>query len=263
MMEWRCFHLASLLQIFLLLPISVHASGDCIPLDDKCSCRYEDTNELITLWDIDNPNDIKFKDKEIKGESATLYYNPCTVFNAGDNGKCDDEIACVKHGEKFYSAGRNHDVETTKEGVIFTYTGLEQDGLTRTTEVTLKCPDNPNSEVHMTEPVQRKGKDPQKDIVFAFNLTTRCACKNTCRLRKEGSGSNMSVGSILLTITFVFLASYFIFGHLFLKYHRNLDGNQAIPNYDFWSELPGYIKDGFAFTKSQLCSGGDPSYDNI
>ena len=52
---WRILCVVQLMS----LKLSVEGSGACIPLDDMCSCRYDDTQELITLWDIDNPNEVK------------------------------------------------------------------------------------------------------------------------------------------------------------------------------------------------------------
>jgi hypothetical protein len=41
---------------------------------------------------------------------------------------------------------------------------------------------------------------------------------------------------------FVFVGIYFIGGMLFLKFARGAQGTEMVPNYDFWSSLPGYIK---------------------
>ncbi|KAH3715069.1 hypothetical protein DPMN_057773 [Dreissena polymorpha] len=60
---------------------------------------------------------------------------------------------------------------------------------------------------------------------------------------------------------FVFLFVYFVAGMLFMKFGRGAVGTEVIPNYGFWSSLPGLIKEGVAFT----CSGckADTSYAKI
>lgn len=52
----------------------------------------------------------------------------------------------------------------------------------------------------------------------------------------------MSKVSMLFFRFFVMFGAYFIFGHLFLKYHRHLEGESSIPNYEFWKELPTNVK---------------------
>lgn len=224
---------------------------------DACSCQMTDTGEVITLWDIDNPNEPKFIKTTATGDN--IIYNPCTFFSRGDG--CEEEIVCVQNKNKYFSAGRRgeNNVQYDGKGVVFHYTGEKQANITWVTQVALVC-DRTAEHPAMSDPSINKITN-----LITFSVTSKCACPGVCKRKRPGTGSNMSVGSILLTISFVLIGAYFIFGYLFLKYHRNLDGTDAIPNYEFWKELPDLIKEGFVYAKSQVMTVGsaDQGYDNI
>ena len=41
---------------------------------------------------------------------------------------------------------------------------------------------------------------------------------------------------------FVCVLVYFVGGFLFLKFYKKNEGTDAIPNYEFWKDLPAKIK---------------------
>ncbi|KAK0070612.1 hypothetical protein PV326_002301, partial [Microctonus aethiopoides] len=70
----------------------------------------------------------------------------------------------------------------------------------------------------------------------------------TCLIRLKSLG--LSTGSVLVILLCVFSSLYFIGGAVALKVFRGAVGLELIPNYDFWSDLPGLVRDGVAFTFS-------------
>ncbi|XP_008554204.1 uncharacterized protein LOC103575971 [Microplitis demolitor] len=70
----------------------------------------------------------------------------------------------------------------------------------------------------------------------------------------------LSTGSVLVILLLVFSGIYFASGALALKYFRGAVGLELIPNYEFWSDLPGLVRDGVTFTLSG-CSA--VSYERI
>lgn len=67
------------------------------------------------------------------------------------------------------------------------------------------------------------------------------------------SKDELSGGSIFLIIFFVLIILYFVGGFSFNKYHRGLEGRDAVPQVNFWTTLlPFWIKTGcmvsWAFT---------------
>ncbi|XP_057660435.1 cation-dependent mannose-6-phosphate receptor-like [Diorhabda carinulata] len=66
----------------------------------------------------------------------------------------------------------------------------------------------------------------------------------------------MSGGSTFLLILFIGLVIYFVGGALVLYFIRGARGAELIPNVDFWTNLPGLVKDGLIF----LLSGCKPNF---
>ncbi|XP_046329640.1 uncharacterized protein LOC124113380 [Haliotis rufescens] len=60
--------------------------------------------------------------------------------------------------------------------------------------------------------------------------------------------NQMSAGSVLVIIFLVFMVSYFVFGAMWNIACRGARGKEAVPNLEFWTDLPVYIADGFLFT---------------
>ncbi|GAV02746.1 hypothetical protein RvY_13273 [Ramazzottius varieornatus] len=72
---------------------------------------------------------------------------------------------------------------------------------------------------------------------------------------------SLSPGSIILLVTFSGLLVYFLGGMLIRRFIGGVRGNEVIPHYDFWTDLPLLIKDGAMF----LFSGCRPEvvYERI
>ncbi|XP_046559014.1 uncharacterized protein LOC124268051 [Haliotis rubra] len=74
--------------------------------------------------------------------------------------------------------------------------------------------------------------------------------------------NQMSAGSVLVIIFFVFVLSYFVFGSMWNIACRGARGKEVVPNVEFWTDLPVYIADGFLFTFR--CGQVEPSsYESI
>jgi len=95
-----------------------------------------------------------------------------------------------------------------------------------------------------------------------FTITVQA--KNGCKLKVTPSESGLSGGSIFLIVFFVGLATYFLLGAL-IKWRLmgTPAGVDMIPNVEFWTELPGYILDGFRFTRGKIFGICGKSYDNV
>ena len=55
----------------------------------------------------------------------------------------------------------------------------------------------------------------------------------------------------LVIAFFVIGIVYFGGGFVFNMKVKNLEGRERIPHVDFWTGLPGLVKEGFRFTKSK------------
>jgi len=78
----------------------------------------------------------------------------------------------------------------------------------------------------------------------------------------EGGSSGLSGGSILLIILLVLVVVYIVGGILFNRFYRHESGVGLIPNLEFWSTLPGLVKDGVMFIVNKA-RGTSGSYQQV
>jgi len=80
----------------------------------------------------------------------------------------------------------------------------------------------------------------------------------------SSSSSGMSGGSVFIIIVLVASVVYVVAGCAYNKLKKGTSGaKETCPNNEFWCDLPGLVKDGFAFTKSKLTGKGGDGYDKI
>jgi len=80
----------------------------------------------------------------------------------------------------------------------------------------------------------------------------------------SSSSSSMSGGTIFIIIVIV-AASVYVIGGCAYNRVKGAGWRESCPNYEFWSDLPGLMKDGFLFTKAKLTGkgGSGDGYDKI
>lgn len=66
------------------------------------------------------------------------------------------------------------------------------------------------------------------------------------------SAQGDDVGAILTIVFFVSLLMYFSLGFVYMWKVKHAEGSDRIPNKEFWTGLPGLVKEGFRFTKAKL-----------
>ena len=70
--------------------------------------------------------------------------------------------------------------------------------------------------------------------------------------QKDDDSAEGGAGGILLIISFSGLVVYFGAGFMYNWKHKNLEGKERIPNLEFWTGLPGLIKEGCRFTLAKV-----------
>ena len=73
----------------------------------------------------------------------------------------------------------------------------------------------------------------------------------------------MSIGDVLLLVFFLALFLYFAVGICVQIFVRKRSGINAVPNKDFWTALPGLIKDGSNFTYNRIFKRRSEGYQEI
>jgi len=94
--------------------------------------------------------------------------------------------------------------------------------------------------------------------VYTVTLPTSKSCKGG---KAPGTSGGLSGGSVFLIILVVVIPLYVGIGCLYKRKKLGTNGNESCPNYDFWKEIPGYVKDGFRFTMGGCKKGG--SYNKL
>eukprot|EP00004_Rigifila_ramosa_P018408 TRINITY_DN4579_c0_g1_i1.p1 TRINITY_DN4579_c0_g1~~TRINITY_DN4579_c0_g1_i1.p1 ORF type:complete len:262 (-),score=67.00 TRINITY_DN4579_c0_g1_i1:141-881(-) len=101
-------------------------------------------------------------------------------------------------------------------------------------------------------------ESPSGSCQYSVNFVSGLACE----MKKGGGGGSggsdggLSGGSVFLIIFFVGGFVYLAGGYLYKNKKEGAQGTEAIPNIDFWRELPGLVKDGCSFTLNKVRGGG-------
>jgi len=105
---------------------------------------------------------------------------------------------------------------------------------------------------------------------FVLAAAEGCSTEKPFLMTNIG-GHSISLGSIFLIIVSVVTFIYCTVG-MFYKYKKlGVSGLEAVPNIEFWRDLPGLVKDGlvYTFSKIRACAapggssggGSRPSHD--
>jgi hypothetical protein len=145
------------------------------------------------------------------------------------------------------------------EGFTLGVTGGED---ARQTQIYFKCDKgaNPGTFTFLSEPVAK---------TYQFQYTTKFACIGGGGGGGDGGGGGgdddgISGGWIFIIILSSLLVLYLIGGVVYNKFVAHKEGKELIPNVEFWTALPGYVKDGHLFVWRKLRSlTGRGSYEEM
>jgi len=98
-----------------------------------------------------------------------------------------------------------------------------------------------------------------ENCIYAFSWETEYACSKALGDGDDGDDDSgppgtggLSIGSILCIIFFVSIFVYFAAGYAFRYQKYEARGVDAIPNLDFWRELPALVKDGSLYSYHKI-----------
>jgi len=74
--------------------------------------------------------------------------------------------------------------------------------------------------------------------------------------------AGISAGSVMLIIIFVGFFIYMVAGIVIQRVKFEQTGVRMVPNYEFWSDLPFLVKDGFRFLINK-CTGNSGGYTTV
>jgi len=126
------------------------------------------------------------------------------------------------------------------------------DGKARVAKVIILC-DKTAPDGKLVSFTNDAGADPGDPLVYTFTMKHAKACPgsdgpNKGALSKKGA---LSFGSVALIIILALVVNYFLIGFVFLKFAKQREGTDAIPQFEFWKGLPSLIMDGGRFIRSK------------
>ncbi|KAF5293750.1 hypothetical protein FQA39_LY03235 [Lamprigera yunnana] len=229
------------LSVFLCLLFlnSIYSKEDPVCIETSvCLCNLND-NKYIDISPLNKDN------LTITNGNLTYYYYPCqdVLFNATNlniTNECTTGTTLCLFDEtgpkKFINLGITTEGKFNNilpKSLIYTHGNV-------VTTVLLECaPDANTSTLAFISSDQNNHK---------LSLFTSDACIKISR-------TGLSLGSALLILCATIFGVYFIGGALILHCLRGARGREMIPNIDFWTSIPGLVKDGLVF----LLSGCNPS----
>jgi len=211
----------------------------------ECKCVIEDSNRYIDLTPISEIAQSYF------AESTRFKYqwNPCTIsgFTCAKTSTAVCQRLKSDPTNYVYAAGDpTSTFDVTKTPPTISYTSKSD--ITRTSIISLTCSENAGTPSFTLTNEGEQG-------MYTFELQSKYACI------REPSASGLSAGSILLIIFLILVILYIVGGVCFnLFYRHNSGAAQVLPNTQFWSSLPGLIKEGCLFI---VCKGGSSGYQKV
>jgi len=79
----------------------------------------------------------------------------------------------------------------------------------------------------------------------------------------SSSGGGLSGGSIMMIIILVVVVVYLTAGIAYQKLKNHAEGLDLIPNKDFWTSLPGLVKDGVMFIVNKIRGTSGNTYSSV
>jgi hypothetical protein len=145
-------------------------------------------------------------------------------------------------------------------GLIVTFTGgTPVNGVARSMEIDFVCDESAGigTPTYIIENT--------KTLRYYFKWTTAHACPTGGSNGGGGSPSKggLSGGSVFLIIFFVGLVVYFAAGIAFKRIRMHSEGIEMIPNVEFWTSLPGLVRDGVFFIRNKITGKSGAAYSTV
>ncbi|XP_070532864.1 cation-dependent mannose-6-phosphate receptor-like isoform X3 [Ptychodera flava] len=136
------------------------------------------------------------------------------------------------------------------------YTRGENGIALKLTAVVVRCIESTNDRLLV------HGRDTHRPEYYNMTLETKYGCLQRSPPPSEPS-HGVSIGTMLIVIALSGVILYCGVGFLFQRTVYGAQGMDQIPHYEFWSSLPGLIKDGCGFVSSNCKTKQPEGYDSL
>ncbi|XP_070532863.1 cation-dependent mannose-6-phosphate receptor-like isoform X2 [Ptychodera flava] len=139
--------------------------------------------------------------------------------------------------------------------MVFVHNGENGIAL-KLTAVVVRCIESTNDRLLV------HGRDTHRPEYYNMTLETKYGCLQRSPPPSEPS-HGVSIGTMLIVIALSGVILYCGVGFLFQRTVYGAQGMDQIPHYEFWSSLPGLIKDGCGFVSSNCKTKQPEGYDSL
>ncbi|GFO45589.1 cation-dependent mannose-6-phosphate receptor [Plakobranchus ocellatus] len=217
------------LVLFMILDHTEAKLTSCEYEKDSCGCRSN--YGLISLKQFE-----KKPLTAIVEEGPVFAWSPCKDITVLSTTAAS--IESFPTSLLVLDCGTHESTKTSVENgnVVFS---LEAEDKSRRSKITCIC--------GIGDKYEFLSEDMEGD--YEFQLTSKACCPP-----KNGKSSGgLSTGTILVIVFFCAVVIYLIAGIFVQVGLKSAEGKERIPNFNFWTTIPGLIVDGcrFVFTKKE------------
>ncbi|XP_059165120.1 uncharacterized protein LOC131947805 [Physella acuta] len=247
----------SVVYIHFLLVTCLVGQGDIVTAVscdgiDACRCRYSDGRGVVDISSIGRLDGKPTFADEMDYNGNFYSYNPCFPLSLGN---CRDAAVCKRSGSDYVDVGLQSKTTWSYNGYYPVVTYTSDSG--KKTDVILYC-----DQKYTTAQLDVIGESIPN--VVSMSMWSMCNCPNTCKhIDPPSSSEGLTVGSIMLIVFFCLLFVYFVGGMVFNYTRTKTGGKEIIPNFNFWTALPGLILDGFRLSWDFVCRRNKGEYNNV
>ncbi|EFA75130.1 hypothetical protein PPL_11204 [Heterostelium album PN500] len=235
-------------NLFLSLVGTINAVANC----QFKSATSGDNYDFSSL-----ANSTEYSYADIKA-SATYFFNFCkTSATCVQQGGVTDSSACQKNSNGLTNCGLIGTQTFTElaggaQGANMTYFKGSVCGNGRPRQLSLVCSCDLTA-----DPIKFSKIEEPVSCMYNIYCSSKYACPGAAA-PSTGSGGGKGIGGgwifiiVLVVCTVLYLAGGVTYNHKI----RGLTGKEMIPNYAFWSDFPGLLKDGIFFIKGKITGTG-------
>nr|XP_039265627.1 cation-dependent mannose-6-phosphate receptor-like [Styela clava] len=215
---------------------------------DTCRCDLVNGSGVIDI-SFGNQDETPLY-KDLKGPDNTYAYNPCYAFSSDDG--ITGLAALGNDGYGNFGVGQQKGASwnTDESGSLFILYSSGDKYFNST--VNLFCDDQKTS----NDVIAQGTDNTYTNYVFDFSGPALCPIV-------APEDNKLSIGSISLISILAIFFVYLVSGIIYKKTRTGVTGTDLIPNTNFWSSMPGLIKDGAKFLVNRCKYRPEADYDNI
>ncbi|EFA75184.1 hypothetical protein PPL_11258 [Heterostelium album PN500] len=188
-----------------------------------------------------------------------LFWSICQPAPTCVNQKLGDNVAACQNSKGTYfslglvSSMTVKDLASENQGGMLSYSNPKQcqsSTLPRVLELDMQCTPGAGYVI------KGGAENPTTKCLYQVSFSSGYACPGTPHEGGTPKKGGLGGGWIFVIILVVSISVYILVGLAVNFKVRGLRGKEMFPNYTFWSDFPGLMKDGVLFIKGKVTGSG-------